>query len=106
MKRNGTVPLSLPLQHPAWRRAAVKAAAAIGGQALRPPAAVALIAKACDCPAPLAREILAAAESLGLLRFACGRWTAEPATHASASQSPKCSEAAWRDPAASRSEPL
>jgi len=82
MNRGGSQPISLPLAHPAWKRAALRAAAGFGRRSLRPPAAVRLIAETCDCAHPLARETLAAAESLGLLRFDAGRWSAVTAAGA------------------------
>ncbi len=80
MSHGGSQPITLPLSHVAWRRAAVKAAAAFGRRALRPADAVRAIGEACDCAHSLAREILAAGESFGLLMFTGGRWSvAEPA---------------------------
>jgi hypothetical protein len=69
---------TLPLAHVAWRRAAVKAAAAFGGRALPSAAAVRAIAEACDCDGAVAREILAAAELAGLLRYRDGLWRKVP----------------------------
>ena len=82
MNHGGSAPITLPLSHVAWRRAATKAAAAIGGRALRPPEAVRLIAETCDCAAPLAREILAAGEHYGSITFTGGRWSAVTAAGA------------------------
>jgi len=80
MMRGGSAPITLPLAHPAWKRAALRAAAGFGRRSLRPPAAVRLIAETCDCAAPLGREIMAAAEHYGLITFTGGRWSvAEPA---------------------------
>jgi hypothetical protein len=94
VKRNGTAPLSLPSNHPAWRRAAVKAAAAFGRRALRPADAVRAIGEACDCAHSLAREILAAGESFGLLMFTGGRWSAVTASGACGARgNPRISEA-------------
>jgi hypothetical protein len=81
MNHGGSQPITLPLSHVAWRRAAAKAARAFGGRALRPADAVRATGEALDCTSPIAREVLAAGEHYGIFCFAAGFWSVATDTH-------------------------